>query len=229
MALEESPELWNTGALPSTTALADVLQLVGETGWMSPPLRPVHATEQAVVGTARTVRLGRGRGGFGALRRLFTEDLRGRVIVVADADHATGAVWGEILTLAAQGGGASAVVVEGSVRDVGALPGIGLPVWSVATATAGPGWDIEVVEVGAPVMVGEVRVTDGDPVFLDKDGVVTLPRDIAGARVMAASAYERAEREVISALRRGTELPDAYARMTPVIERIRNDLTPGGG
>ncbi|WP_283137608.1 hypothetical protein [Rhizohabitans arisaemae] len=81
--------------LASTSAIADILQLRGETGWLSPPLVPIHRTA-AVRGTARTVRLAPGPGpeGLNPLHRLLDGRLSGRIVVVAGAEAAAGAVWG---------------------------------------------------------------------------------------------------------------------------------------
>jgi len=206
-------------SLPPTTCLADVLQLRGETGWLSPPLRPM-VIAPPVLGTARTVRLAAGPGGLGPLRDLLTEDLSGRVIVIADARHAAGGVWGEILSLAAQGRGAAGVLVDGAVRDLAALGRIGLQVWAGDQATAGPGADVHVAEIGGPVTIGSASLADGDPVLLDAEGAVALPSRTAPDVLAAATAYARAEEEVTAELLAGRDLSEAYRHKASVVQRI---------
>ena len=106
--------------LPPTTALADVLQLRGLNGWLAPPLVPVAVSPVGVSGPAVTVALGLGSGpggvGLAPLHDLLSDDLGGGVVVVAGAGGVAGAVWGEILSVAAAASGAVAVLVDGRGR-----------------------------------------------------------------------------------------------------------------
>ncbi|MCG5217608.1 RraA family protein [Streptosporangium sp. KLBMP 9127] len=206
--------------VPPTTAIADVLQLKGLNGWLSPPLRPFYRS-QAVLGTARTIRVASGRGddGLKPLHRLLDEDLEGRVIVVAGAQAAMGAMWGEILTRAALASGAFGALVEGGVRDADAFRDLGLPVWALNEATAGPGPDVHIAEVGEPVEISGVRICDGNPVVMDWNGVVALEStDMIGD----ACAYADAEEEVVIALRDGATLAEAYQYKAEVVAKLRH-------
>ena len=214
-----------SAGLPPTTALADVLQLCGETGWLSPPLRLMTSAAAPVLGSARTIRLAPGPGGLGPLRDVLTEDLYGRVVVIADAGHAAGAVWGEILTLAARGRGAVGVLVDGAVRDLAALDRIGLPVWAREQATAGPGGDVHVAEIGGSVTIGTVNLDDGDPVLMDAEGAVAPPRRTAEEMLSAAASYARAEDAVAAALIAGQGLGQAYGHKGTVVAGLRDRLT----
>ncbi|WP_051866023.1 RraA family protein [Streptosporangium roseum] len=203
--------------LPPTSAIADVLQLRGREGWLSPPLLPVHRAP-AVLGTARTVRLAAGPGGLTPLHRLLDEDLGGRVIVIAGAEAAAGAVWGEILTVSALRAGAVGAVVEGGVRDVGAVRELGLPLWALHEATAGPGPLVHVAAVGERVSVAGVPVADGDMIVMDGGGVVAVP----DRRVLAdAGAYAAAEADVVNALREGASLAEAYRHKADLVAALR--------
>ncbi|MFC0862282.1 RraA family protein [Sphaerimonospora cavernae] len=203
---------------PPTNAIADVLQLRGLTGWLSPPLVPIHRAP-AVQGRARTVCLAAGPGpdGLKPLHRLLDEDLGGRVIVIAGAEAAAGAVWGEILTLAALGRGAAGAVVEGGVRDVEAVRGLGLPLWALYEATAGPGPLVHMASVGTPLEIAGVPVRDGDTIVMDRDGVavVTDPEVLADAYT-----YAEAEEKVVAALRQGATLAEAYRHKADVVARL---------
>ncbi|MFE3017723.1 hypothetical protein [Streptomyces sp. NPDC059256] len=210
--------------LPATAALADVLQLQGGEGWLTPPLRPFQrGPGTAVLGAARTVRMAPGPGshGLGPLRAVLGENLAGRVLVVTGADCVPGAVWGEILTTAALARGAVGALVEGNVRDVSALERLALRIWASAEATAGPGSGVHVAEVGGAVGIGGVTVSDGAPVLLDDGGVIALPTASASTLLADAADYHQAEERVLEALASGLILPRAYAPKAQVVTRLR--------
>lgn len=211
-----------TSSPPATAALADLLQLRGRTGWLTPPLRPFHRGDAAVVGVARTVRIAAGAGAHGLkpLHALLAEDLTGRVVVIAGADAAPGAVWGEILSAAALGRGAVGALVEGSVRDVPAVARLGLRLWALAEATAGPGGAVHVAEIGGPIEIGDTAIADGDAILLDDGGAVALPAADADTLLADALTYHRAEEEVLTALTAGLRLPRAYTPKAEAITRL---------
>jgi regulator of RNase E activity RraA len=204
-------------ALPPTTAIADVLALRGHGGWLSPPLRA--ASPGAAVGSARTVSLQPGVGGFGLLYELLSSDLAGRVIVVDTPDDDV-AVWGALLGAAAAGAGAVAVVVEGAVRDVA---GLALPTWARTVATVGPAGALEVAAIGSPAEIGGVRIADGDTVVVDDDGVVALHAAGAEAVLADARAYAEAEDRVAAALLAGAPLREAIRHKAEVVARLSGD------
>ncbi|MEO3810588.1 hypothetical protein ABGB17_16430 [Sphaerisporangium sp. B11E5] len=208
--------------VPPTTAIADVLQLRGLNGWLSPPLRRVHC-RMGLLGRARTVQLAAGPGGddLESLHVLFDDDLRDRVLVVAGAQAAAGAVWGEIHTRAALACRLAAVAVEGGVRDLNAFRDLDLPAWSLYEATAGAGPGVRVASVGAPVTVAGVRVDEGTLIAMDAAGVVAVP----GPDVLDDSyAYAEAEEEVISALREGRPLKEAHRHKSQMTAKLRRAL-----
>lgn len=205
-----------------TTAIADVLQLQGRAGWLSPPLRPVSVGGVGVSGPARTVRLAPGPGpdGLKPLHRVLCEDLAGRVVVIAGGAGVPRAVWGELLTRAARGAGAVGAAVDAAVRDAAAVRAAGFPLWASGEATVGPGGALHVAEVGGTVRIGEVDVADGDPVVLDADGAVALPADVAAAVCADAAAYADAEAEVGAALDAGHNLTDAYRHKARLVAAL---------
>ncbi|GII94588.1 RraA family protein [Sinosporangium siamense] len=206
--------------VPPTSAIADVLQLRGLMGWLSPPLVPIHRTP-AVIGAARTVTLAAGSGpeGLKPLHRLLDEDLEGRIVVIAGATAAEGAVWGEILTRAAQNAGALAALIDGGVRDTDAARDLDFPLWARHEATAGPGPRVHVAAVGTPVHINGVLIADGDTLVVDRGGVVTVP----GPEILTdATEYTDAEEEVVNALREGTPLHEAYTHKANLVAKLRS-------
>jgi regulator of RNase E activity RraA len=211
--------------VPSTTAIADVLALLGcagtvQTGWLGPVAHPAEGT---VWGRAVTVEIDavEAGGSFQPLYDLLSRDLSGRVVVVGGAERVDGAVWGQILSRAAAQAGAVGAVVSGHVRDRDALAAEGIAVWGGPLRTAGPMGRATVVGVGGPVAVGGVTVAEHDVVVLDHDGVVVLAEAEADAILAAARRYDEGEAEVLERLGGGTPLSLAYESKKRAIADIR--------
>jgi len=217
--------------LPPVSAIADVLALWGLDGWLTPPLDPVVAPPAPVAGRARTVRVEHapaGSGpGLGPLQELLSDDLSGRVVLVAGARDVPAAVFGELLAAAAKGQGAVGVAVDGRVRDVPDLEGLGLPVLAAGRCVVGPNGAAHAVAVGGPVVVGGVGVDDGDVVVLDATGAVRLAPEHADAVIDAARRYAAAEAAVAETLAAGAPLRSAYAQKAAVVAELRSQPAPG--
>jgi len=110
--------------------------------------------------------------------------------------------WGEVLTTAAQARGLAGLVIDGGVRDAGALEAHGFPVFSTTVALRGasknrPG------TVGAPVEVGGVAVAAGDWLVGDVDGVAVVDGATVDEVLGAGRARAEKEEAMFNALRQG--------------------------
>jgi 3-hexulose-6-phosphate synthase/6-phospho-3-hexuloisomerase len=113
-------------------------------------------------------------------------------VLVIDAGGCGPAVWGELATHSARQRGLAGVVVYGAVRDTPEIRELSFPVFtSVVTPTAGEPKGFG--ETGVPVNISRVRVSPGDWVIGDDDGVVVIPR--ARAAEVANRAMDVLERE----------------------------------
>ena len=95
-----------------------------------------------------------------------------------------------------------AVIVDGTVRDAGALEALALPVYARGLCPNGcnkdgPG------EVGAIVACGGVAVRPGDVILADRDGVTVVPLDDAPAVARLAGEQMERERKRLSEIERG--------------------------
>jgi 4-hydroxy-4-methyl-2-oxoglutarate aldolase len=137
-----------------------------------------------------------------AVHVAVTRAPRGSVLVVDVGQVADRGYWGEVLTTAAEAAGLAGLVLDGGVRDVGALEAHGFPVFSTGVALTGATKD-KPGSVGTPVRVGGVTVSAGDWVVADVDGV-TFVRGGALDEVLAAGrAREAKEAGFFAALREG--------------------------
>ncbi len=126
----------------------------------------------------------------------------GSVLVVDVGQVADRGYWGEVLTTAAESAGLAGLVLDGGVRDVGALEAHGFPVFSATIALPGATKD-KPGTVGAPVRVGGILVAAGDWVVGDVDGVTFVPGDELDSVLAAGRAREAKEAGFFESLRAG--------------------------
>jgi regulator of ribonuclease activity A len=105
------------------------------------------------------------------MRAALSEPGNGGVLVVDGGGSVHVALMGDEMALLAVRNGWSGVIVNGAVRDVAALAGIGLGVFAVGSNPRkslkhGAG------ERDVPVSFGGVVFTPGETVYADRDGVV---------------------------------------------------------
>ncbi|MET8668829.1 RraA family protein [Streptomyces tendae] len=110
-----------------------------------------------------------------AVHRALDEARPGDVLVVNGHGDTTRALIGDLIGEIMVNTGVTGAVVDGAVRDVQALSGMGLAVYARAITPAGPFKDGPGT-VGAPVAVGGMVVAPGDVLVGDADGVVVVPR-----------------------------------------------------
>jgi RraA family protein len=146
-------------------------------------LRPYHRP-RPMAGTAVTVRT---RAGDNlAIHRAFDFCRPGDVLVIDGAGELTQALMGEIMASFAESLGVQGLVIDGAIRDVGALRQHDFPVYARGVTHRGP-YKNGPGEINVPVTVGGTVVHPGDIVVGDEDGLLAIaPADaeavIAGAR-----------------------------------------------
>lgn len=209
-------------ALPPVSAIADVLALWGRDGWLTPPLRPLVAPQQPLIGAVRTVAIAAASQGTGLtdLYALLDGDLAGSVVIIGADVAVHGAVFGEILGTAAQRAGAVAVLVDGAVRDVRELAQLGLPLFASDQRVVGPNGTAHVVGLGGVVTVDRTSICGDDHVVVDASGCIRItgnPTEVLDA----ARRYAAAEEHVLDALRDGTDLPTAYLIKRATVAELR--------
>lgn len=96
----------------------------------------------------------------------------GAVIVVQTQDASYG-VWGEVLTVAAMARGIAGFVVDGSVRDLGAIRRLGFPVFARGTALRGTNKSARGT-VGGVITCGGTPVSLADLIVADESGIVVI-------------------------------------------------------
>jgi 4-hydroxy-4-methyl-2-oxoglutarate aldolase len=135
----------------------------------------------------------------------------GDVLVVDCRGELEAGYWGEILSEAALAAELGGLVINGGVRDVAQLEACAFPVFAANVCIRGTIKDpAQAGRLGGSVQIGAARISTGDIVLGDRDGVVVVPR--ADLERVVAAAQERVvkERDVIERLRAGATTLDIY-------------------
>lgn len=134
------------------------------------------------------------------------------VLIAAANGSMQSGVWGELLSTASRNAGCSGVIVDGAVRDVQKMRGMGFPVFARGTCIYDSRNRQRVVDFDVPVEIDGVRFSPGDLVFADVDGVVVVPRDIETEAIRRAWVKVHDEGKVRAAIAAGMKATDAYAK-----------------
>src|SRR5258708_21024840 len=94
------------------------------------------------------------------------------------------APWGELLSTAAQARGAAGCITDGLVRDVKQIREMRFPVFHGGIGPLDTKGRAKMVQRDGPVECAGVKVSNGDILFGDVDGVVVIPQERA-AEVLA--------------------------------------------
>ncbi|QKD19621.1 RraA family protein [Mesorhizobium sp. NZP2077] len=188
----------------STAIISDNLhRLPGAIG-----LRPFHKVNGAMAGTALTVRVA---AGDNLMIHKALELVRPGDVVVVDGDgQINRALVGEIMTTIAETRGAAGFVINGAVRDAGALAKSEFPCFACAAIHRGP-YKNGPGDINVNVSIGGLVIGPGDIVVGDEDGVVAFPQAIAADLLKAVHAQEKKEEHILRSIREGSYI-DAYGK-----------------
>ncbi len=131
----------------------------------------------------------------------------GCVLVIAAGGFPDRAVWGEIMTAAAQKRGVRGALIDGAVRDLGAIDARGFPLFSVAVTPTGPhkaGGGIW----GGTVSCAGATVATGDLIVADEDGVVVVPVAQQAEALKKAQQIVERERTILGRIEQGESTVD---------------------
>jgi 4-hydroxy-4-methyl-2-oxoglutarate aldolase len=131
-------------------------------------------------------------------------------VVVCQPDDSTLAHMGELSGETLLARGVRGYVVDGGCRDTGFLQNIGFPVWCryFTPADVVGRWVPEAFQ--EPITIGGVKVSPGDFLLADQDGVVVIPKGITGEVVAEVEALVKKENRVRTAIREGMDPKEAY-------------------
>jgi len=140
----------------------------------------------------------------------FAELPRPAVVVFQDLDNpVASATFGEVMATTYKSFGAVGLVTSGAGRDLDQVEALAFPCFCNGTICA-HGY-CHIVQINIPVHVGGVMVHPGDLLHGDRNGVTTIPNEIAPAVAEACPEYMAAEAVVLDYLKKGGADPTKFA------------------
>ncbi len=133
------------------------------------------------------------------------------VVVFQDLDDpVVSATFGEVMCTTYKAFGAAGLITSGAARDLDQVEALSFPCFSDGVICA-HGY-CHIPEIGVPVHVGGVMINPGDLLHGDRNGVTTIPHEIAAAVAHACQEYMLAEAVVLDYLKAERIDPKGYAR-----------------
>jgi regulator of RNase E activity RraA len=187
-------------------------------GYMDGRIRVCFPQLPPMVGYASTAtfrssappRAGSAYGGLVNQVASFAELPGPAVVVFQDLDDpSAAATFGEIMCSTYKAFGATGLVTSGSGRDLDQVEALGFPCFTAGTVCAHGYCHFPTLNVA--VNVGGVVVHPGDLLHGDRNGVTTIPTEIASAVAHACAEFVAAEAVVLEYLKAGNVSPGGYA------------------
>ena len=131
------------------------------------------------------------------------------VVVFQDLDEpVAAATFGEVMCTTYQAFGAAGLITSGTGRDLDQVEALGFPCFTSGTMCA-HGY-CQIVQINVPVHVGGVAVHPGDLLHGDRNGVTSIPNELASAVAHGCPEFMAAEAVVLDYLKAGKIDPKGY-------------------
>jgi len=132
------------------------------------------------------------------------------VVVFQDLDDPpASATFGEVMCSTYKAFGAVGLITSGGGRDLDQVEALHFPCFTSGTICA-HGY-CHIVQIGVPAHVGGVMIHPGDLLHGDRNGVTTIPNEIASAVAHACAEYIAAEQIVLDYLKSPRLDPQGFA------------------
>jgi regulator of RNase E activity RraA len=216
---EADLELLRRFDTPTVCNVVELLDLRPRTaGYMDARIQACYPKLPPMVGYACTAtfrslapaRAGNVYAGLVEQVNAFAQGPRPPVVVFQDLDvPSAAATFGEVMCSTYKAFGAVGLITSGAGRDLDQVEALAFPCFTSGTMCAHGYCHIPQIQV--PVHVGGVIVHPGDLLHGDRNGVTTIPVEVASAVAQACPEYVQAELVVLDYLRSGKIEPQGYA------------------
>jgi 4-hydroxy-4-methyl-2-oxoglutarate aldolase len=138
------------------------------------------------------------------------DDLKPDEIYIASGASFNYALWGGLMSTRAQHLKAGGAIVNGFIRDTDEIERLGFPVFSRGIYAQDQGVRGKVIDFRTPIEIEGIRVTPGDLIFADREGVLIIPREAEQEAVARAIEKNTTENAVADAIRNGMSTREAF-------------------
>ncbi|HEY1190429.1 MAG TPA: RraA family protein [Gemmata sp.] len=146
-----------------------------------------------------------------------------KVVVFQDLDDPpVAATFGEIMCTTYQAFGCVGLVTSGCGRDLDQVEPLKFPCFTAGTMPS-HGYT-QIVELEVPVRVGGVWITPGDLLHGDRNGITTIPHELAALTAEGCAGFMDAEAVVLNYLRQGNATAAGFVAARDECKRQMNQL-----
>jgi 3-hexulose-6-phosphate synthase len=184
----------------TTSQISDALNKVtGNSGVIS-GIKPLFSS--TIIGKAVTVSTM--AEDWGTSVKAIDVAKKGEILVI-QVEGDDQAVWGELTSKTSQKKGIVSTVIDGAVRDAGAIIELGYPVFS-KTIVPNAGSPKAEGEIDIPLTFGNVTVNPQDMIIGDECGVIVIPKEYLSEVVNETLNIKKKEMQIISKIEKGYSL-----------------------
>lgn len=147
-----------------------------------------------------------------------------KVVVFQDLDDPmVAATFGEVMCTTYKAFGCVGLITSGAGRDLDQVQPLDFPCFTAGTICS-HGY-CQIVELDVPVRVGGVWVNPGDLLHGDRNGVTTIPTELAAATAEGCVGLADAEAVVLNYLKAASATADGFVTARKECSRRIADLT----
>lgn len=190
-----------------TTSLSDALDRLGIAGQCL-GIKPL-SQQFRMTGRAFTLLYGPAATPPGTVGDYIDDVAPGQLVVLDNRGRENATVWGDILTEVAHARGIGGTVIDGACRDTALALELHYPMFSRSYSMRTGKDRVQLEAIGGTVTIGDARVTHGDILRGDSDGVVVIPREHEDQILTIAEEIDAVEGDIRKAVRQGMTLVEA--------------------
>jgi regulator of RNase E activity RraA len=197
----------NRASKLDTTSISDALDRLGIAGQCL-NIKPLDHTFR-LTGRAFTILYGPAGTPAGTVGDYIDDVAPGSVVVLDNGGRENATVWGDILTWVAHRRGIAGTVIDGACRDTHLCRELKYPIYSRSYSMRTGKDRVQVEATNVAVNIGDARVSPGDLLRGDADGVLVIPREHEDAVLAAAEDIDRIEQQIRARIDTGKTLAEA--------------------
>ena len=194
-----------------TTSISDALDRLGIAGQCL-NIKPLDHRFR-LTGRAFTILYGPAGKPAGTVGDYIDDVELGAVVVLDNGGRENATVWGDILTWVAHRRGIAGTVIDGACRDTYLCRDLSYPIYSRSYSMRTGKDRVQVEAMNVTVNIGDARVTPGDLLRGDADGVLVIPREHEEAVLAAAEEIDSVEQKIRALIDQGKTLAEARRQL----------------